>query len=737
MKKSKLCLIIWTISTFISFWLAANNENPEKELFWDISHAIQHIKKNISIINEGNQENKATIKDDYNKLNINSNNFLLDKNMKKDKKTPSIKHSKWSSILWWKDNIIWEQKESNYDVILWWQENEINGWYNTIWWYKNKIDWNYSVIVWWQENTISNNYNTIIWWKSNNINWQYSTILWINNSIKWNNSYILWKNIQLNWNNSFVWSDWRNNKQVISQDNIFTVLSENWVVINDDTANKISQLTNNGSLIIYPKESDNEIICWWWQWKGTLKVVQQSESNKYCFCNCNWQEWSSLIWEWKCQATCLWAKDSLMPECWETVEEKEENWQKYRQGSCKKWNIIEWSYFTKQNTVYWTCQESDWSIAQCAVVYEGCQGNIPTNAHRNNETRPSEGNTQYNYSLNLWTICSFSCDKDYTRNSSTGKCEPIFNWTECTKGHSGNIWEWFIKCNNDIDSQTYACPEYHYFDWTKCAFYKELKANEDCGSDKYTCKNGATVVNQWSNILEYTWQCKNYRNTVSCSKPRTKETVNITQYRYKYNDWQKIMIYFTTDYNKPFPTNNIVIKHSRWEDEFELNNKKTKEELFTNNISFTQTYIEQKYILNPNTETVYEYIINPTPIEKTCEIYENGICYEATSCDNKNQFQKMRIFNNWYATSYRYFESANHAEPSQKILGWFNGIEIINEWNDPILYKFKDKSDNIQWFEVKKTTIDAQSNKPYIVSSDYTYQNVQLIKDGTKVHKCS
>ena len=183
-----------------------------------------------------------------------------------------------SNILGWKENVI--SSNSSTSTIIAWEWNKIgeDNKSSVIWWGKNnKINngASASVIVWWSNNIIGSNSanSTIVWWSNNTVVWNSSIVAWNNNTVRSNNSVALWTKSNIEWSNSFLWNDGaRGNNEVLEDSNVFAIISNNWLVVNAEKAAKWAQLTVWWSLIVKESMKNNQISCWWWQWKWSIKL---------------------------------------------------------------------------------------------------------------------------------------------------------------------------------------------------------------------------------------------------------------------------------------------------------------------------------------------------------------------------------------------------------------------------------------------------------------------------------
>lgn len=118
----------------------------------------------------------------------------------------------YSSILWWKDNRVWDiiSGSASYTSIVWWENNAIVSGYGFIgWWMNNYAQWVFSSLVWWENNLLWSTYWFIGWWLNNNVWWSFSVIVWWswNATTKGSYNFVWWgeeNGMSLNYN-SIVW----------------------------------------------------------------------------------------------------------------------------------------------------------------------------------------------------------------------------------------------------------------------------------------------------------------------------------------------------------------------------------------------------------------------------------------------------------------------------------------------------------------------------------------------------
>ena len=479
----------------------------------------------------------TNISSENSKLKINSENLIL-----KWKDYNIIEwNSKYSSILWWKNNYISVSDDSTIiawikniiqfsknSSILWWSWNLIE-WKNTDSEWKNTNDEYKSsennIIMWWYNNNIKNWINSSIpWWTWNTINGGYSTIVWNNSIITWNYSVAMWHWTKLSWDNSFYRTDPAHNKTPLNHSNVFAILSNSGMVVNTETAHPKAQLTISWTLIVRENTNDENVVCGNGNWKGILKAVKKINWET-CFCTCDWDKWKSM-YNWSCEAKC---DPEILPSCWEklTLECKENKY--VFSGSCNSWKVIDNSYYISTgNKIHWTCQTYDGQTLNCSGVTatnhaQNCTPNNPTpsepnppkpglpgectwlpdNAKPNNYDTPAK-DTKYTYSTDKSKLCTFQCDNGY--EYINGECK-LKQWnSECKLKFQievdGKI-VWYNEVHNyvnDIDNVLFrATPNCNIYGDITCDWNK-MNICSDCINYPEWNRKNYTVNHILSNI---------------------------------------------------------------------------------------------------------------------------------------------------------------------------------------------------------------------------------------------
>ena len=516
MKISKKTLLVMSgMLSMSALWLMFVSATDDKNLFMDVNNAIQHIPE-IKIVSTGNSNNTtATIKKvGDNLVWIDTDNFILWQAW--DNKNTISKNSKYSSILWWiKNKIQW-----NYNVIIWGSWNNINEQqYNTIVWWEN------NTIVWWENNTIDSNnkwYNTIAWWKNNKIEvsslasvivWghdntihqgKYSVVMWNNSSVKWTNSVALWSWAKINASNSFLWTDGENN-ETLKEDDVFAIMAKNWAVINSDKAHTFAKLTLWWPLIISSSESQTGIVCKWWQWWWIIKI-EKSDNNQLCLCSCDGSGWNSMFYKGRCLSVC---NQSLEPpKCGSTVDrECTSKWIIYS-WSCENWLIIEWTgaYFVdKNNKVHRSCQTYDGQVASCS-------GNVNTNENISDCIICPEGSV---YDKTLKT-CVCDGDQVYDKENNKCYCPTWKEWSEKRKrcmdkqkqancpALTDTNWHW----ENPQFTQTWNEEFNMYTPIPGLLTQPTCDSNSSAPCSKYACNDHYSCNNGTCKADTQTWKCQ-------------------------------------------------------------------------------------------------------------------------------------------------------------------------------------------------------------------------------------
>lgn len=344
-----------------SIWYEVNDNKWGKTLrsisaWWYYNTRGTNIEQIFEQLAKGEKYTSISTKNQ--KLKLTTNNFILTQSWTQDYINDSSDNSIFSNILWWKWNII--SAQSSKSTIIAWNKNSIQSSdASTIpWWELNQISASQnSTIIWWYNNTIdSSNNSSIWWWHDNNINdSEYSTIIWNNNAIRWKTSVAMGAWIKNYWDNSFYWTDNTQNNQ-LNKSNVFAVVSNNWMVINTDTPHTNAKLTISWNLAIKPNTTDENIVCWDWNWKWIIKAIKKND-NEECLCSCNWNNRESLH-NWVCK----WLCNNEVVTCWATVSFSANTYH----WTCNSWTAIYNSYYvTNDNIIHRACQWFDGSVVTC------------------------------------------------------------------------------------------------------------------------------------------------------------------------------------------------------------------------------------------------------------------------------------------------------------------------------------------------------------------------------------
>lgn len=551
MKISKLSMFALIFAAATGLFFSIGSLSEWKDVKTDLANSVQHIQE---VVVESHGEWVASLLTDYSKVRVrltsDVGNLLI--NGKTITTNNSIVWGSASNVLGGRYN---ELRWSFSSSIIAWSWNT-NFWdYSTIWWWTdNKIldRWDANTVVWWERNTISSSdYSTIVWWEWNSvISSNNAVVAWTNNEINaWaNNSVGLWSWSRVEWANSFLWSDgWAS--RTLDASDVFAVLWENWMVVNTNSAHRLAQLTVWWSLVVWWNDAkNNEIVCEGWAWQWIMKLVDKNGSQK-CLCSCNWQNWDSLMWDGQCKSICnYWYDVSLnSDDCWEELSVVVKDWKKQYEWTCKRWEVINWSYYMSKENVYWACQEIDGSVAICNYTL-WCTWTVPNFAEPNNNITP-DSEYPYEFSRNKWSICTYSCIDEYAWYNSS-ECRRICNTTNTSQW----IWTCYFGNYNPhttrwTNSYTYWC---NYNDGFGIFEYKcrmscpswQIWAGESkkcqpkylaCWSNKYTCDMWS-VSSKSSNEFQYTWRCVDADNNTiySCSKDKE---VRVREVYYNKSEW--------------------------------------------------------------------------------------------------------------------------------------------------------------------------------------------------------
>ena len=357
-RKTRMFAALWLVAVSGFSLMVASAAVTEKTIKSDLTNAIQRIPR-VRIVSK-DYDKKSTLENLNQLFRIEMEDgigFVL--------WNPSSKaNGSSATVLWWRANTA----NSQYSTIIWWDTNRIvNSSAATIlWWWGNIFEdgWSNGSIVWWSGNKISGiSYSTIV--GTNNIGWwngSYSVIVWSNSSVNSGRSVALWEgsNNRAGW--SFLWTDGNHTGSLWSS-NTFAVVSDKWMVVNEDRAHDFAKLTIWWSLII--DNSDHDPICnsdhFW-----VLKVVSnESNTSISCFCSCAENGWTSLFGAWMCSSSC---QASITPTCGNEVTKIcNATWYVYS-WTCIEWEVVEWTwaYVVEDNgKIRRTCQTNDGARKSC------------------------------------------------------------------------------------------------------------------------------------------------------------------------------------------------------------------------------------------------------------------------------------------------------------------------------------------------------------------------------------
>ena len=402
MKNNSIALmwsLVWWISLLWMLWMLVSAADVTITI--DSSNAIQHIES-VTIEQENNPNNYVTMTRVWARLlkMQTDSNILLNENEISGTSTNS-------AILWWRENRIVRWGLS---TIIAWIGNAITN--EDEWWEGNVIlgwEWNkiansdLSTIAGWRWNFIEWRASTIVGWESNTISWDYSVIVWRENSVVWNNSVAMWVTSKINGNNSFLWTD-STREDELNADDVFVVVSEKWMVINSREPNPSAQLTVWWSIVMTMNDDDENVVCEWWQWAGTMKTVLTGD--RYCLCSCDWEGRNSMFWQWECQSICDW---NTQPVCGDDLYIVHSGSIYTFLWTCLSWNVVEWTWayiVDKNDVVHWTCQIDNGEAVLCSgsnVIA------MPSSCIFDGETIPHWGSVRgYSTSTPAWSCMEVS-----------------------------------------------------------------------------------------------------------------------------------------------------------------------------------------------------------------------------------------------------------------------------------------------------------------------------------------
>ena len=598
-QRVRLLLAVWLL---VVFWSCLIIEAASVKIDTDLSNAVQHISKVIF-----RQKNGSTISDkvslesinSFIRIITNSNNFILNNEASNPNKIIYGSSSSWNTILGWEHNII--QGDSENSVIIAWKNNTIDSsiWATIWWWIGNTIhpDSNYSVIAWWIDNNVHWEYSSIPWWKLNTVRWDFSVALWVENDVDWYASAALWSNSRVNANKSFLWTDgsWEDE---LGDDNVFAVISSKWMVVNATKPHNLAKLTIwSWSLVISTwadVSSCNYITKW------VLKTVQSWSS--VCLCSCDWNNWSSLYWEWLCNAVCK-ADSHIVPVCGSLTRVCLGTTGNYYSWSCLTWKAIDWTgaYFVDwTGNVHWSCQTENWSVTWCVVsqsdIINGpCPGNweyicdftsVNYDGHVTWTFVPSDNDI---LSVTLYASesdasgkpCAWWCITwyvpEFNGEDNIWECKPAPCWAQEysgyyfpaaeDSGYSTGEKTWYINdgtftCQGTVlcelwsftgltQSCDYTCGTwsneysgYHYEapfgDGLTLTWFREYETVSDSGSINNFCERWLQCLSWTINLLDNEVCVNDWRGWISYTTPNYNHTYTLLP---KYRGYRGIMYY--------------------------------------------------------------------------------------------------------------------------------------------------------------------------------------------------
>lgn len=463
MKISKAVYLVMWWAIISSMWVMAVSA---KNLENDLNNALQHISTVKFIPENVSDSMEATLgktpKKGTRTMSIVTPNFVLTQsgNLKNDITDSTL--SSISTILWWVKNKI-SSNWNVWDTILAWSGNSItSSKYSTIlWWEENSIkNCDYSTILWWKGNRVEKGTSScqdsnVIGWSNNEAKWSHSTVVWNNSSVEWNYSVAMWSGSKVKANNSFLWTDGNHWNEVLTDSDVFAVVSERWMVINTGKAHDLAQLTIWGPLVVW---AGTDFACNS-STKWSLRVINYDNS-MVCFCSCDGSGWNSLYDRWRCSDQCK--SNDRLPVCWTDVfkicsVDLTSGESYYYSWTCKVWEVVmwTWSYLVdKDNKVHWSCQTEAGNITGCvAEVSEtvwtcqepvGCEGTLPENAQLwdGAAALPRDSLTnhyRYEYSSSSGP-CKFKCKDNFTWNSTTNRCEWNTTGSNCSSMPYNPAW---------------------------------------------------------------------------------------------------------------------------------------------------------------------------------------------------------------------------------------------------------------------------------------------------------
>ena len=375
MKISKAAVLTlgWIISTAGLGLLVVNAATTDqyKDLLLDLNNAVQHFET-VRFITQTNSSQVDMKRVGWTDplMGIGAENFAVVRSWANWNKIWGAANNVLNTILWWVDNEINGWSAGGEHVILWWESNKVYGTLQDVilWWKWNTIrnGASRSVIAGWERNTIDNSVSSsTIVWSNNTVKGNNSVAVWKNNTVEKENSAVLWSNGTVKGSSSFLWT---NDSLTVTDNNVFVVNWKNGMVIGGNKAHSFAKLTVSGSLVVWLV---NNLTTCNSNYKWVVKMIDNTNNWKKCFCSCDGSGWNSLNGKWSCINVCAGTNNNLQAKCWTSTSctDKEESYQ----WSCDVWQLVQWEwghFIDKNNQLHWRCIADNGS-------FDDCVGDVP------------------------------------------------------------------------------------------------------------------------------------------------------------------------------------------------------------------------------------------------------------------------------------------------------------------------------------------------------------------------
>ena len=557
----------------------------------------------------------------------------------------------YGTILWWEGNTIWWWA---YSTILWWKINTVEGWSSVIaWWTNNHVRWGKSVVVW-SNATVEKDLSVALWVNSH-INADKS-FLWTDGG-SWTNTLVansvfavVWKSgmvvgtnkahnfAQLTLNGWLVIRQWGSSLEctesiwwslkvvtapggdgricLCSCDGTLWTsmfgLGQCWLACDNkydspkcgtDVARNCSGFKN-----VYSWSCASwgwEVLEWNWAYLVTednkVHWSCQTDNGLVASCsgfvninndcgthgvplNCKWDKpsWTGYkFWEstyiyghnpskWtrvddtQEPTACEWRCDTANGYVWNSTSNKCElssydcGWTKPTWSGYKFWATKytygytpnSWTYTSNAtlNACQYTCDTNyTWNSTTSKCVLNACQWTLPDNATLWNSTVPSNNTTNYSYSATTTTAaCKFKCDTNYTWNSTTSKC--VQNVCQWTLPDNAVLWNSSAVPSNNTTNYSYSATS----TTVACKFKCNTNYTWNSTTSKCVLNQNTLTVDPNGGKVTFDWAVRSVSHSVTKTPGSTIEVPNATRakdtsgngtYRVTYdaNGWSSVV----------------------------------------------------------------------------------------------------------------------------------------------------------------------------------------------------